>query len=164
MMCFMCCCRVCSNTACISSVVTSRPNQTETDRFRVTMLLGCSPTEATRLRFDQEKITLQSPTGRTFSSFWSFSHQRDHDAMTPLHELSVVDFFLDRIAVASPWWEKTLIQVKTSVYMTAEDFKRSKHEALQKYLCINVMRARCHEICKNHLNNEDDCLLGCCAV
>jgi hypothetical protein len=32
-------------------------------------LLGRSSTEATQLRFDQEKkITLQSPTGRTFSS------------------------------------------------------------------------------------------------
>jgi hypothetical protein len=29
--------------------------------------IGSFPTEATRLRFD-EKITLQSPTGRTFSS------------------------------------------------------------------------------------------------
>jgi hypothetical protein len=71
-------------------------------------LLGRSPTEATRLRFDQEKITLQSPTGRTFSSLWRFSHQRDHDEMATRHELSVVDFFLDRIAVASAQWENGL--------------------------------------------------------
>jgi hypothetical protein len=76
--------------------------------FQPLVLQGRSPTEATRLRFDHEKITLQSPTDRTFSSWWRFSHQRDHDAMTTRHEFSVVDFFLDRIAVASPQWETDL--------------------------------------------------------
>jgi hypothetical protein len=58
----------------------------------------------------KKKITLQSPTGRTFSSLWRFSHQRDHDAMTTRHELSVVDFFFYRIAVASPQWDNGLTE------------------------------------------------------
>jgi hypothetical protein len=76
-------------------------------------LLGRSLTDATRLRFGEEKITLQSPTGRTFSSQWRFSHQRDYDAMTTRHGYSVVDFFLDRITVASPQWENGLTNSRT---------------------------------------------------
>jgi hypothetical protein len=68
-------------------------------------LVGRCPTEATRLRFDKKKITLQLLTGRTFSSKWLFSHQRDHDVMTTRYEFSVVDYFVDRILAASPQWE-----------------------------------------------------------
>jgi hypothetical protein len=62
-----------------------------------------SPIEATRLRFDQGKKSLYSrvlvkPSVRNAAS--PIGHQRDHDAMTTRHELSVVDFFLDRIGVA----------------------------------------------------------------
>jgi hypothetical protein len=46
-------------------------------------------------------------------------HQRDHDAMTTRHELSVVDFFLDRIAVASPQWENGLIVIKPKCLFVA---------------------------------------------
>jgi hypothetical protein len=63
--------------------------------------LDRSPTEATRLRFDQEKITLQSPTGRTFSSYWRFSHQRDQDAKTTGHELTRLYSWSNRSRVAS---------------------------------------------------------------
>jgi hypothetical protein len=61
--------------------------------------------DATAIRSRKKKITLQSATGQTFSSQWRFSHQRDYDATKTRHEFSVVDFFLDRIAVALPHWE-----------------------------------------------------------
>jgi hypothetical protein len=54
------------------------------------------------------KKKIKSPTGRNFSSQWRFSRQRNHDVMTTRHESSVVDFFLDRIAIASPQWENSL--------------------------------------------------------
>jgi hypothetical protein len=42
--------------------------------------------DATAIRSRKKKITLQLATGRTFSSKWRFSPQRDHDAMTTRHE------------------------------------------------------------------------------